>query len=100
MPSLELRTSSSHPNTGLLHGSGLDYLGWGGRRPPECTETSRKSQFHRLSPSIPPPSLPQVSCLHLAKPRQESGEGETVGGAGSSLGCWLNSPSSFPPLTF
>lgn len=62
MPSLELRTSSSHPNMGLLHGSGLDYLGWEGRRPPECTETPRKSQFHGLSPSIPPPFSP-ISLL-------------------------------------
>lgn len=56
---------------------------------------------------FPPPSHPFLShefmsfLPRLAKPRQDSimsGEGETVGGASSSRGCWLNSPS-FPPLT-
>ena len=58
MLSPQLGISSSRPNTGLLQGSGLDYVGWGGRRLPGCTGTSRKSKFYGLSPSIPSLSLP------------------------------------------
>lgn len=98
MLSFQLGNSSSCPNTSFLQGCGLDYLGWGGRRPPGCTETSRKSKFYGLSPSFPSSSLPQVSSPRLAKPRQDSimpGERETDGRC--QLGCWLNSP--FLPLS-
>lgn len=60
MLSSQLGSSSSGPTTGLLQGSGLGYLGWGGRRRPGCAETSRKSKFYGPSPSTPPLSLPRL----------------------------------------